>query len=188
MTALERWLFKAGAALRATSKEKEAELGRVEAELRKASEGRIWARVHEAEAKRKQAETKVAGLEKEVDELLCEKRKRVQHVRVACLAPPSSTLASAIARETYRTRDLVLVTIILVSAVIYNLAAKFIGAHAARARCPPPLLHTMPARTTEVARRSSQGAARGLLAPPLYSLHCTPCDGGGAILSLINPP
>ena len=87
-TALERQLFKAAAALRATSKEKEAELGRVEAELRKVSEGRIWSRVHEAEAKRKQAETKVAGLEKEVDELLCEKRKRVQHVRVACLAPP----------------------------------------------------------------------------------------------------
>ena len=83
-TALERQLFKAGAALRATSKEKEAELGRVEAELRKVSEGRIWSRVHEAEAKRKQAEAKVADLERQVDELLNEKRQRSQHVRAAC--------------------------------------------------------------------------------------------------------
>ena len=83
-TALERQLFKAGAALRATSKEKEAELGRVEAELRKMSEGRIWARVHEAEAKRKQAEAKVADLERQVDELQNEKRQRSQQVRAAC--------------------------------------------------------------------------------------------------------
>ena len=55
-------------------------MGRVEAELRKVSEGRIWARVHEAEAKRKQVEAKVAGLEKEVEELLCERWKRSHNV------------------------------------------------------------------------------------------------------------
>ena len=89
ITGLERQVLRATAALRATNKEREAALANAEQELQRLSEGRIWARVRDEEAKSKKAAAEASAALAEVAHLTAQMNRRSSKVRF----PASSALA-----------------------------------------------------------------------------------------------
>ena len=84
ITRQDRALNSARAALSSSSKQKrEAELGKLQAEMQKVSEGRIWSRVREEEERRRRAEVLVTELRAQVDEQGAAQRERSQKVRAS---------------------------------------------------------------------------------------------------------
>lgn len=83
ITRQDRALNSARAALSSSSKQREAELGKLQAEMQKVSEGRIWSRVREEEERRRRAEVLVTELRAQVDEQGAALRERSQKVRAS---------------------------------------------------------------------------------------------------------
>ena len=90
ITRQDRALNSARAALSSSSKQREAELGKLQAEMQKVSEGRIWSRVREEEERRRRAEVLVTELRAQVDEQGAALRERSsQKVRASPVPSPS---------------------------------------------------------------------------------------------------
>eukprot|EP00966_Prymnesium_polylepis_P325229 7381210-Prymnesium_polylepis.1 len=75
-TALGHQINRAQSALHASTKEQAATLSQLEAELQRARDGRVWARVREEEVRRGRAEEESARLQHDVDRLLSEANGR----------------------------------------------------------------------------------------------------------------
>ena len=89
ITRQDRALNSAHAALRSSLKQTESEMGKLQAEMQKVSEGRIWSRVREEEEKRRRAEVKVSEVQAQLDEARMQLHQRSVKVRVSpCPARP----------------------------------------------------------------------------------------------------